>query len=105
LSIPVLHLGHPDTQRVMAGYKNIGSFTFQPFTNWDNPLACGDMIRKDDLIILISAHSGYISHIPVLESLPGRVENRFPHFRRIVIYPKQQLADQLLGSDNYIFIP
>ncbi len=105
LSIPVLHLGHPDTQRAMAGYKNIGSFTFQPFTNWDNPLACGDMIRKDDLIILISAHSGYISHIPVLESLPGRLENRFPHFSRIVIYPKQQLADQLLGSDNYIFTP
>jgi Kef-type K+ transport system membrane component KefB len=105
LSIPVLHLGHPDTQRVMTGYRNTGSFTFQPFTDWDNPLACGDKIRKDDLIILISAHSGYISHIPVLESLPGRLENRFQHFSRIVVYPKQQVASQLLGSDNYVFVP
>ncbi len=105
LSIPVLHLGHPDTQKIISGQKKTGTFILQPFYDWDNPLSCGDQIRKDDLIILISAHSGYISHIPVLESMPGRLENRFPHFSRIVIYPKQQLADQLLGSDNYIFIP
>lgn len=105
LSIPVMHLGHPDTQKIISGQKKTGTFIFKPFQDWDNPLSCGDQIRKDDLIILISAHSGYISHIPILESMPSRLENRFPHFSRIVIYPKQQLADQLLGSDNYIFIP
>lgn len=105
LSIPVMHLGHPDTQKIISGQKKTGTFIFKPFQDWDNPLSCGDQIRKDDLIILISAHSGYISHIPILESMPSRLENRFPHFSRIVIYPKQQQADQLLGSDNYIFIP
>ena len=105
LSIPVLHLGHPETQQVMAGYKKAGSFMFQPFTDWDNPLSCGDRIRKDDMVILISAHVGYISHLPIMESLPSRLENRFPHHSRIVVYPKQQFADQLLGSDDFIFIP
>lgn len=105
LSIPVLHMGHHDTQQIIAGQKKSGNFIFQTFQNWDDPLSCGDQIRKDDLIILISAHSGYISHIPVLESLPGRLENRFPNFSRIVVYPKKLLADQLLGSDDYIFIP
>jgi len=105
LSIPVLHLGHPDTQKIISAQKNTGTFILQPFQDWDNPLSCGDQIRKDDLIILISAHSGYISHMPILESLPNRLEIRFPHYSRIVIYPKQQPADQLLGSDNYIFTP
>ena len=105
LSIPVLHLGHPETQQVMAGYKKAGNFMFQPFTDWDNPLSCGDRIRKDDMVILISAHVGYISHLPIMESLPSRLENRFPHHSRIVVYPKQQFADQLLGSDDFIFIP
>jgi len=105
LSIPVLHLGHPDTQKIISAQKNTGTFILQPFQDWDNPLSCGDQIRKDDLIILISAHSGYISHMPILESLPNRLESRFPHYSRIVIYPKQQPADQLLGSDNYIFTP
>jgi len=105
LSIPVLHLGHPETQQVMSGYKKASSFTFQPFTDWDNPLSCGDRIRKDDMVILISAHVGYISHLPIMESLPTRLENRFPHHSRIVVYPKQQLADLLLGSDDYIFVP
>ncbi|WP_294083524.1 cation:proton antiporter [Proteiniphilum sp. UBA5384] len=105
LSIPVLHLGHPDTQGMIAGRKKSGNFTFQPFEDWSNPLSCGDRIKKDDLIILISAHTGYISHIPVLENLPNRLENRFPHHNRIVVYPKQHLADQLLETDDHIFIP
>ncbi len=105
LSIPVLHLGHPETQQLVSGYKKTGSFTYLPFTDWENPLSCGDQIRKDDLIILISAHVGYISHLPVMESITSRLENRFPHHSRIVVYPRQQLADQLLGSDDFIFIP
>ncbi|MDD2512645.1 MAG: universal stress protein, partial [Proteiniphilum sp.] len=105
LSIPVLHLGHPETQQAMASHRKSGSFTFQPFTDWDNPLSCGDQIRQDDLVILISSHAGYISHIPIMESLPSRLESRFPHHSRIVVYPRQQLADQLLGTDDFIFIP
>ncbi|WP_298651332.1 cation:proton antiporter [uncultured Proteiniphilum sp.] len=105
LSIPVLHLGHPDTQKIISGQKKAGNFTFQPFVDWNNPLSCGDLIKKDDLIMLVSAHIGYISHIPVLESLPTRLENRFPHHNRIVVYPKQHFADQLLETDDHIFIP
>ena len=105
LSIPVLHLGHSETQKSIASQKNTGSFIFQPFEEWNNPLSCGEMIKKDDLIILISAHSGYISHIPILENLPSRLESRFPHHNRIVIYPKRHLSDQLLGNDDHIFIP
>ncbi len=46
LSIPVLHLGHPDTQQIISGQKKSGNFNFQPFQDWDNPLSCGDQIKK-----------------------------------------------------------
>lgn len=105
LSIPVVHFGHPDTQRVIASLKSAGAFTFHPFTDWDNPLSCGDAIKKDDIIILVSAHTGYVSHMSILDHLPTRLENRFPQHSRIVIYPKQHPAEQLLGSDDYIFVP
>lgn len=105
LSVPVLHFGHPDTQKVIAEQKKSGNFTFHPFKDWNNTFSWNDMIKKNDLIILVSAHVGYISHIPLMENLPSRLESHFPHHNRIVIYPKRHLADQLLESEDHIFIP
>ena len=105
LSIPVLHLGDPDTRTAILEQNKTSNFIFEAFTDWDNPMSCGEKIKKDDLIILVSAHPGYVSHIPVLESLPTRIENRFTDFNRIVVYPKQHQVDQLIESDDHIFIP
>lgn len=104
LSIPILHIGHPETQRIMAQRKS-GGIVFQEFDDWENPLACANLIRKDDMIILVSAHSGYVSHMPLMDSLPSKLERRFPHHSRIVIYPKQYLGDHLLETDDSLFVP
>lgn len=106
LSVPILHLGHPDTQEIIANTKNLGaSFTFQPFVDWQNPLLYGDLIKDDDMIILVSAHQGYISYVPALDHLPTRLEERYPHHSRIVVYPKQRAVEGLLGSDDSLFVP
>lgn len=104
LSIPILHIGHPETQSVIARRKS-GGITFHAFDNWENPLACGDLIRKDDMIILVSAHGGYVSHMPIMDNLPSKLERRFPHHSRIVVYPEQYLVDHLLESDDSLFVP
>lgn len=105
LTVPVLHLGHPDTQKIIAGMAGSSKFTFIPFTDWDNPLSCGNQIKKDDMIVLVSAHTGYVSHLPVLDNLPTRLERRFPAYSRIVIYPRRQVPDMLLESDDSLFVP
>ncbi len=105
LSVPLFHLGHPDTQKIILEHRESGNTTFEPFTNWDNPISCADHIKEDDLIVLVSAHQGYISHIPVLESLPNRLDNRFPNHNKIVIYPKRYVAEELLESQDFIFTP
>ncbi len=106
LSLPVIHYGHPETQSLIANQKKLNAnFVFKEFTIWNDPLACGDNVREDDIFIFISAHPGYISHIPVLDNMPTRIERRFPDVSRIVIFPKRYTIDTLVESDDYIFIP
>ena len=106
LSAPILHLGHPDTQSVIGGKKNGSAlFTFKPFVDWHDPLSCGDYIKEGDMIIFVSAHQGYISYMNILDHLPTRLEERFPHHSRIVVYPKQRVVEGLLESDDSLFVP
>jgi hypothetical protein len=70
--------------------------------DWSNPLSCGDLIKKDDLIILVSAHVGYISHIPVLESLPTRLEIASRITTVLLSIPNSTWRDQLLETEDHI---
>ena len=106
LSLPVLHIGHPQTQSLIAGRKKLNSsFKFKAFEDWSDPMACGDEVREGDIFVLISAHQGYVSHMSVLDNMPTRMERRFPDVSRIVIFPKRYTIDMLVESDDHIFIP
>ncbi|MCW1735958.1 cation:proton antiporter [Anaerorudis cellulosivorans] len=106
LSLPVVHLGHPDTQKTIADQKNIKNlFVFIPFTDWNNPMSCAEYIKEGDLIMLVSAHRGYISYIIGLDHFPTRLETLFPHHNRIIIYPQQHTPNVLLEADHPIFTP
>ena len=106
LTVPVIHYGHPSTQKVISEYSNSSNFTFNPFTTWDNPLLSTEEIKKNDMIILISAHYGCVSHIPSLDNLPYRFARRFPNHSRIVVYPKPYVATpEGGGGDGYVVFP
>ena len=106
LTLPVLHIGHPETQQLIAGQKKLkANFTYKEFVDWSDPMACGDEIKDDDIFVFISAHTGYVSHMPVLDNMPTRIERRFPDISRIVIFPKRYEIDMLVESDDFIFIP
>ena len=106
LSLPVVHIGHSETQKLIASQKKLNAnFIFKETDNWNDPLFCSNEIRENDIFILISAHQGYISHIPMLDNMPTRIERRFPDVTRIVIYPKRYTIDMLVESDDFIFIP
>lgn len=106
LTLPVLHIGHPETQQLIAGQKKLkANFTYKEFVDWSDPMACGDEIKDDDIFVFISAHTGYVSHMPVLDNMPTRIERRFPDVSRIVVFPKRYEIDMLVESDDFIFIP
>lgn len=106
LTAPVLHLGHPNTQEVIASHKGVGNFTFEVFTDWDSHLAFANKIKKNDMIVIVSAHSGCVSHIPALDNLPYRLGRRFSKHSKIAIFPKQYVPiTQVGGGDDYVVFP
>ena len=106
LTLPLLHIGHPETQNLISSNKKLkANFTYKEFVDWSDPLACGDEIKENDIFIFVSAHPGYVSHIPVLDNMPTRIERRFPDVSRIVVFPKRYTIDMLVESDDFIFIP
>ena len=106
LSLPIVHIGHPKTQEILRSHKELkANISFVEFNNWTDPLSCVAEVKKDDLIVLVSAHPGYISHLPALDNLPTRVEEKFPHNNRIVIFPKKFEPHQLIESSETIFAP
>ncbi len=102
LTIPVLHIGHPDTHKIIGEDKKASNFTFYPFKDWGDPFSCGDLIQKNDLIVLVSAHQGYVSHLPVLDKMPTRLERKYPENSRIVIFPKRHEETAMHSADDYI---
>lgn len=102
LTIPVIHIGDSETQQLISQDKKASNFTFHSFNDWSNPFSFGEVIKKSDLIILISAHQGYVSHIPILDNIPTRLERKYPDNSRIVIFPKQHVAAVMHGADDYI---
>lgn len=102
LTIPVIHIGDSETQQLISQDKKASNFTFHSFNDWSNPFSFGEVIKKSDLIILISAHQGYVSHIPILDNIPTRLERKYPDNSRIVIFPKQHVATVMHGADDYI---
>ncbi|MDD3788379.1 MAG: cation:proton antiporter [Petrimonas sp.] len=106
LSIPIQFFGFPETYDAVMGKKRSGvHFDFIQCANWNVPLSCSEFIRKEDLIVFVSAHQGSVSYNSVLDHLPTKLEDRFPENNRIVVFPKIQHVESLLGVDDHIFIP
>ncbi len=106
LSVPILHVGHPDTQDLLSAQKSTKNmFTFQPFTEWTLPLQCSNFIKPEDLVVVVSAHPGSISYMSALDAVPMRMEEQFPNHNRIIIYPQQRTPEHMLAKEHSIFIP
>ena len=104
LSIPILHIGDPETQKIIKHDKANGkSFSFMAFSNWTDPMSCCNIFKEDDLVILILAHNGYLSYRTEMDHFPSQLENKFPHINRIAVYPRQHIPSVLLESEHSAF--
>ena len=100
-----MHIGHPDTQAFIASQEKLkADFIYKEFTDWHDPLSSTDDVKEDDIFIFVSAHQGYISHLPVLDKMPTRIERRFPDVSRIVIFPKRYTDITFSESSEFIVV-
>lgn len=91
LSLPI-HLNcteetHEAILRFAKANKLTLTLEFSQFNEWSDFLIISRNIVDTDFIIMVSARTGYISHIEQLDRVPAMLEKHFPNFNKIVIYP------------------
>lgn len=69
---------------------------FKPLSNWHD-LFRSDFVslKSSEMMILNSARTGSISWQPSLEKLPGQISRSNPDNNFLIIYPTEQIADQI----------
>lgn len=72
------------------------------FENWDDFLVISKEIEEDDLLIVISARRGSLSHNKILNTIPLKIQQYFMNNSVIIIYPQQseEFYEQNLDYDN-----
>ncbi|MDX1908321.1 MAG: cation:proton antiporter [Bacteroidia bacterium] len=74
---------------------------FRPFQDWEDILVLTRDMQEEDLVVLISARRGSVSHISLLDSIPPKFEKYLEFNSRILIYPPLNHADRIIeGYDE-----
>lgn len=91
LSIPMLFYCNKSTEEAirkkMKKQKSNSSATFKSFDDWQDFLVLARDVKRDDLLVLVSARKGSAAFMNLLENLPSKMEKHFADNNRIVIYP------------------
>lgn len=92
LSIPInLNCTKATYQAMLATAKEAKidiTIDFYEFNDWDDFLILSREITDKDLIIMISARRGYISHFGQLDRLPQKLEKHFHENSKMIVYPE-----------------
>jgi len=62
---------------------------YETLTSWDDFILASGSTDEADLIVLISARRGSISHTTDLEQTTNYISRHFQQHNLLVIYPKQ----------------
>jgi hypothetical protein len=72
------------------------SLSYYPvnFQDWEDFLVLAREIRPEDLVVFASSRKGSVSHQPILENIPMKLEKHFQKNSKIVVYPHQYVSHQ-----------
>ncbi|GAB3164414.1 cation:proton antiporter [Telluribacter humicola] len=93
LSIPITYFCGQATgdavRELMKRWQINIPIEFKTFDNWAEFSALSDTIRVDDLFVFASARRGSVSHLPILDNLPFKMQRYFGDISKVLIYPHQ----------------
>lgn len=61
---------------------------FNEFKDWEDFFILSKDIKENDLLTVIGARKGYVSHIWHIDRLPGKMERHYHDLSKIVVYPQ-----------------
>lgn len=67
--------------------------SYRKFRDWENLDKIQNMITADDLLILLTARKGTVSHHIYLESLENQLSKYFSNISHVIIFPQQFAYD------------
>jgi Kef-type K+ transport system membrane component KefB len=93
LSVEILLYSSPRTHKIMRLWsrKNKLNLTIshKELEDWNDVLVISQETHRGDLLFIISARKGFVSHHGSLDSLLPRIDKYFDSFNKIILYPKQ----------------
>lgn len=91
LSLPVALHCNTNTYNAIRKFTKAQDLTldmkFREFTAWEDFFVVFRKLSEKDLIILMSARKGNISHNVYLDALPEKLERHLNGFSKILVYP------------------
>ncbi len=91
--LPISIYGNEKTMEQMAVLNNKQEFPlmidYHLFENWEDFLILSREVQKDDLFIIVSSRSGYLSYTKEVDRLPKYLMRYFVDNSYIIIYPEQ----------------
>ncbi|ACU63984.1 cation:proton antiporter [Chitinophaga pinensis] len=88
-----------NTQKAIEAYlqqfKLSIEINFKQFDNIEELLLLAKDITKNDLVMVVAARKGTLSHRPYLDGMPGRLSRHFPAHNIVLVYPEQQEIDYI----------
>lgn len=88
-----------DLQKVQ---KAEGKMLFHEFSNWDDFLIFSRIVKKNDLLIILSSRKGHVSYQNQLEKLPYYLSNYFKENSFIMLYPQQIEKGIKMGDIQFV---
>ncbi len=92
LSVPIklncTERTHTAIVKFVEGHKFTLTINFHQLKEWDDFLLLSRQITKTDLLVMVSARKGYISHFGQLDKIPTKLEKYFAELSKMVIYPQ-----------------
>jgi hypothetical protein len=82
-------------QQELKSARTYVELQFRPFEEVEDFLVLSREIKKDDLIVLVSARKGTISYHSYMENIPSKLIRHFELNSFIVIYPEQKQSEVL----------
>ena len=104
--MPIEFFGSKDSlkelrdQQIMQ--KAEGKMLFHEFSNWDDFLIFSRVVRKNDLLVILSSRKGHVSYQSQLEKLPYYLSRYFIENSFIMLYPQQIDKGIKMGDIQFV---
>jgi Kef-type K+ transport system membrane component KefB len=79
----------PLLEQITQQSRSSVNVVYTPFYDWSNFSSLSTDIRPDDLLVVVSARQGSLSHTSALDSVPKQLARHFTQISFVIVYPEQ----------------